>query len=434
VNNKRTNISQIRKYLNGELDSAAMHRLEREAQDDPFLMDALEGFEAAGPNEQASLNELHKRLQQRVNKKEARVIPFWYWRAAASFLIIAGIGGLWYKYNAAPKQTLVARADKTLMRAPLPIKPDKKGISIDKPAVVTQQAQPYEAKIERAVAAVKSRLKNRPVTVGPAPQNNAIAAAPNHLKEGNVPKDTADLSEMVMTGLMAGKSKELLTADTKIAVDTGRKYQVALNSRVKGVQANPNYNALKSPVVVSGVVFSKDDGLPIPGVNIRVLGTNVGTQTDAGGKFVLSGAKGKKVSVASLGYKTEQIDLKGGDSLNIALSADNKALSEVVVVGYGNSINRDISAYKARPKQGWESFKQYLKANSIIAGGEEGSVKLQFTVGLNGQLSDIKILKGLNAPANEKAIDLIKNGPPWLGNTNNKPEVVMVQIDFYKEK
>jgi TonB family protein len=406
-----------------------MHRLEREAQDDPFLMDALEGFEAAGPNQQANLNELNKRLQQRVNKKEARIIPFWYWGVAASILIVAGMGGLWYKYNAAPQKTLVAQADKTIMREPLPVEPAEKEKS-EPESLVLKQPELYDAKKARPIAAVKPKLKRNRVTAEPASESKVIAAAPDRLKEV---KDTADLSETVMTGLMSGKSKELLTADTKVAIDTGKKYQVTLESKVKGVQVNPNYNALKHPVVISGVVIGKNDGLPIPGVNIRVLGTTAATQTDANGKFILSGAKDKTVSVASLGYKTEQINLKGKDSLNIALSTDDKALSEVVVVGYNNT-DRDIPQYKARPKQGWGSFKKYLKANSIITDGAEGSVKLQFTINQYGQISEIKILKSLNASADEKAIDLIKNGPGWFGNTNNKSEVIKVKVDFHKQK
>ena len=45
---REKDILQIRKYLNGELDAAAMHELERRALDDPFLADAIEGFEHAG--------------------------------------------------------------------------------------------------------------------------------------------------------------------------------------------------------------------------------------------------------------------------------------------------------------------------------------------------------------------------------------------------
>jgi TonB family protein len=434
VDNKRTDISQIWKYLNGELDSTAMHRLEREAQDDPFLMDALEGFEKSEANQQTNLSELQKHLQQRVNKKEARIIPFWYWGVAASILIIAGIGGLWYKYNAAPQKTLVAQADKTQMWAPLPVKPAEKENPDAEPLVLKQPTQLYNAKKPSSIAAFKPKLKNGPVAATPPLENEVIAAMPDHLKEGNVSKVASNLTEAVVTGLTSEKSKELLAVDTKVAIDTSKKYQVSLDSRVKGVQVNPNYNALKHPVVISGIVIGKDDGLPIPGVNIRVLGTTAGTQTDANGKFVISGAKGKTVSVASLGYKTEQVDLKGKDSLNIALSADSKALSEVVVVGYSNSVDHDIPQYKARPKQGWDSFKKYLKANSVVTDGTEGSVKLQFTVNQYGQISDIKILKSLNASVDAKAIDLIKNGPGWFGNTNNKPEVVKVKVDFRKGK
>ena len=43
-------ILQIRKYLNGELNTRAMHELERRALDDPFLADSLEGFEQTPGN------------------------------------------------------------------------------------------------------------------------------------------------------------------------------------------------------------------------------------------------------------------------------------------------------------------------------------------------------------------------------------------------
>ena len=57
MSNKKADISQIRKYLNGELNATAMHQLEQDALDDPFLMDALEGYEVNGKDQQANLHE-----------------------------------------------------------------------------------------------------------------------------------------------------------------------------------------------------------------------------------------------------------------------------------------------------------------------------------------------------------------------------------------
>src|ERR1700733_7034161 len=90
-------ISQIRKYLNGELDARAMHRLERQAQDDPFLMDALEGYQNAKSDQQMNLNELVTRLNDRVSEKRSRIIPLRVMGIAASVLIICGAGVWWLK-------------------------------------------------------------------------------------------------------------------------------------------------------------------------------------------------------------------------------------------------------------------------------------------------------------------------------------------------
>ena len=62
VSKRETDILLISKYLNGELNTKAMHRLERRAQDDPFLMDALEGYDRAADDQKAQLDELGSML------------------------------------------------------------------------------------------------------------------------------------------------------------------------------------------------------------------------------------------------------------------------------------------------------------------------------------------------------------------------------------
>ena len=93
--NHEADILLIRKYLNGELDARAMHSLEARALDDPFLADALEGYEKAGRNQQPAVAELSKRLQQRVQEKKVkRLIPFRTLAIAASILVVFTIGWL----------------------------------------------------------------------------------------------------------------------------------------------------------------------------------------------------------------------------------------------------------------------------------------------------------------------------------------------------
>ena len=92
---KKADKEQIDKYLKGKLDARAMHKLEREAQDDPFLMDALEGYGAAGEQD-GNLEELKGLLDKRIAPKKERSIILWRVLPIAACLLIALMAGYWY--------------------------------------------------------------------------------------------------------------------------------------------------------------------------------------------------------------------------------------------------------------------------------------------------------------------------------------------------
>src|SRR5665213_930693 len=54
---------------------------------------------------------------------------------------------------------------------------------------------------------------------------------------------------------------------------------------------------------VTGTVTAKEDGLPIPGVTVKVKGTNVGTHTNTAGKFTLSVRQGDALLFSFIGYE-----------------------------------------------------------------------------------------------------------------------------------
>ncbi|MGZ3761800.1 MAG: hypothetical protein ACXVJC_18020, partial [Mucilaginibacter sp.] len=102
---KKTDISQISKYLKGELDNAAMHRLERDAHNDPFLMDALEGYELAKNDQLENLADLQSRLAKRTAPKKERSILLWrILPLAACLLLTIGIGYWFLKPQPITKQ------------------------------------------------------------------------------------------------------------------------------------------------------------------------------------------------------------------------------------------------------------------------------------------------------------------------------------------
>lgn len=96
--------------------------------------------------------------------------------------------------------------------------------------------------------------------------------------------------------------------------------------------------------VVSGRVTSQEDGLPIPGVNVVIKGTSVGTATDADGSFMVTVSENSAILVFSfIGYTTQEIIVGAQSSINVRLAPDAQQLSEVVVTGYREESKRSIT-------------------------------------------------------------------------------------------
>jgi iron complex outermembrane receptor protein len=94
--------------------------------------------------------------------------------------------------------------------------------------------------------------------------------------------------------------------------------------------------------VVSGKVTDAADGSAIPGVSVTVKGTTKGAQTDVNGTYKVNAASGSTLVFTFVGYTSKEVKATGS-VVNVALSADNKSLEEVVVVGYGTQKRKEIS-------------------------------------------------------------------------------------------
>jgi TonB-linked SusC/RagA family outer membrane protein len=94
-------------------------------------------------------------------------------------------------------------------------------------------------------------------------------------------------------------------------------------------------------LVIAGTVVSKGTGDALPGANIVVKGTQLGTTTDASGKFrlTLSGMSRATLAVSFIGYKTVEIAVTSStQELGVALEEDILKLSGVVVTGLATSV------------------------------------------------------------------------------------------------
>lgn len=89
-------------------------------------------------------------------------------------------------------------------------------------------------------------------------------------------------------------------------------------------------------ILISGKVTDASDGGPLPNVSVRVKGAAGGTSTDTEGQFKLSVPDRNATLVFTfVGYGTREFPLNGQATVSVQLSADQRALDEVVVVAYG---------------------------------------------------------------------------------------------------
>jgi TonB-linked SusC/RagA family outer membrane protein len=135
------------------------------------------------------------------------------------------------------------------------------------------------------------------------------------------------------TYLILSPKAETTTGSTKPATSAlpNAEGNQAGDKKLKEDSQQPQVSAF----IISGrVINESNEG--IPGVNVLLKGTSTGTTTNSEGNYSLSVPDGSGILVFSyIGFTTEEVAIGNRATINITLLPDIKALSEVVVVGYG---------------------------------------------------------------------------------------------------
>lgn len=89
-------------------------------------------------------------------------------------------------------------------------------------------------------------------------------------------------------------------------------------------------------VQVKGTIISADDGEPLPGASVKVLGTKTGTTTDMNGDFVITvPANDSRLEISHIGMLPRTVKARNG--MRISLDTDERLLDDVMVVAYGTT-------------------------------------------------------------------------------------------------
>lgn len=95
---------------------------------------------------------------------------------------------------------------------------------------------------------------------------------------------------------------------------------------------------------ISGVVTDEETGATLPGVNIVVQGTNIGTATDLNGEYELEVPSLNEILVISyIGYESKEVGIAEREIVDITLTPQTLVGDELVVVGYGTQRRSEIT-------------------------------------------------------------------------------------------
>jgi TonB family protein len=429
--NKHINYTaaDIEKYWKGQLPVTEMHAMEKAALEDPFLADAMEGYQNRnlefGINSpqssfQVDISDLETRLAERVAEK--KVVPiqtFNWWKVAAAIIIL--IGGVWLYTslnNNNPKQSIAKK--ESAKDVPAIPKPDntKTFINTDtlKDMAVTEKKKPVTIKN------VSPSLKERETT------NNLFADSSVSIAYLNKQTEVAKNEEK-----KEAKSNELVIAKPEIKHTADKSANAQLNGRVKGITTDDYYKTADLEKNANNFIASTFNGKvvdqlnqPVANATIQIPNLNIATQTDNRGNFSFKAPDtALSVSIASAGFETQNLKLQNSNNFSnqIILKPAAANLQEVVVTGYSTQKKIDrktkdvtINILDAEPSIDWNAYSDYLEKNKNVpddAKNIHGDVVLSFTVDSKGTLKNFKIQKSLNEQLDKEAIRLIKEGPSW---------------------
>lgn len=148
---------------------------------------------------------------------------------------------------------------------------------------------------------------------------------------------------------------------------------------------------------ISGTVTAGDDQVPLPGVSILVKGTQIGTVTDASGRYSVTSPNNSPILVFSfIGYKTTEIETSGRTVIDLALERDITQLEEVVVTSFGIEQEKRSLGFSAQSVNG-EDLMQMRQPNIVSSmQGQVAGVQITNSGGAPGMSSRI-IVRGITS-------------------------------------
>lgn len=238
-----------------------------------------------------------------------------------------------------------------------------------------------------------------------------------HLEKGSVAEALRKLfDDTDLEVLISPKEEIVIVQQRENSSQNGAGSSLTDERAIRSIQARGLTPATRVQPVVTGQVTDAQAGSPIPGVNVVVPNTTIGTSTDANGEYSLDVPdEADSLSFSAVGYQRRTVAIEGRTTINVQLMPDVQALEEVVVVGYGTQRQAEVTgSVSSLPSASFEdlsvaSFQEALQGQ--LAGievrqpsGEPGSspeVRVRGTSTITAGTDPLFVVDGLPISSNE---------------------------------
>ena len=153
--------------------------------------------------------------------------------------------------------------------------------------------------------------------------------------------------------------------------------------------------AVMSQTKVNGIVVAQEDNQPVVGVSILVVGTNLGTVTDANGRFSLTVPAGKsQLRFTYVGMETLEVSAR--PNMRIVLRNGDTNLDEIVVTAMGISRQQKTLGYSAQTLDNAELTQGHVTDVTNALAGKVAGVQINSTSGDPGAANSV-IIRGISS-------------------------------------
>ena len=369
-------------YIRGLRKGKEAHRLEKESMQDPFLADAMDGYNQVEGNHEQRIEKLRMQVSAHSAKKKSTYAITW--SIAACLIIGFGISSYFLFLKKSMTDEVFIAEESVSIKLAEPAAPPTPAI----PATPTVPATPQK---EIALATTKVKTDSTPIseiTARQADKKDMIAEIQTTSQPQGAPVAAVPMMEEVSEET-AALQEVVATIDT-FESESDKKMKLA-----KVATILPQNNMIKGRV-------TDGKGEPLIGASVTYKGTNIGTITNMNGEFSLVKKDDKKRLTAEyIGYDPVEIQVDTSRTMLIAMNENKQALNEVVVVGYGAKKNKKSTTLGSdakvkeqtekeitpQPVIGKRSYQKYLKEHLVRPTDEKcaqvkGKVVLTFLISL----------------------------------------------------